>query len=316
MLDAGPSQKPRSREEAQMLARGHFQNQSALLRQFVAEHPDDPRAFDARMRLADIQAAVGNMDGLQAPVDEAMRLLAELEKTSQAPAEKRADAGFRRVSLYLQSMRGREIEMRQSIVDSARNFVSRYPGDRRGPRLLVEVATICDHDPKLKRDLLTEARGLSREEALNRRITDDLFRLGMLDKPFQLEFAAVQGGEFRLSDEEGKVVVIVFWSAESPHCLLWLPGFRRSLEELPQKNLRVVTVSLDENRRELLRTMKELQIEAWPTAFDGLGWESRFARPIGINSLPTVFVVDKSGVLRALNARDNADLWVRRLLRE
>jgi hypothetical protein len=39
-------------------------------------------------------------------------------------------------------------------------------------------------------------------------------------------------------------------------------------------------------------------------------------RSLGINALPTVFVVSKSGQLASLNARDNYDLVIRRLLRE
>jgi len=315
-MDAGPGKSPKTREEAQLQARTHFARHQALIEEFLAKYPNDPRAFDARLRLAAILAARGHMDNAPAQVDEAIRILAALEKLPGIPEASRADAGFRRASLYLQSLIGREYEMRGAIVDAARNFVGKYPGDRRGPRLLVEASTVCDSDPALKRKLLTEARDLSKEEALNRRIADDLVRLNLLDRPFRLNFPTIQGGTFRTEDQLGNVVVIVFWSAESPHCLLWMKGFRRAMEQLPKTSLRIATVSLDTNKKALLQRMNEFQIEAWPTSFDGLGWDSAVARPLGINSLPTTFVIDKKGVLRAINARDNHDLWVRRLLRE
>ncbi|MEI6033836.1 MAG: TlpA disulfide reductase family protein [Verrucomicrobiae bacterium] len=315
-LDAGPGKPPSTREAARLQARSHFSKHQKLIEGFLSRYPGDPRAFDARLRLAAILAAAGKMDNVQSQVDEAMRLLAGLEKSSGTPQEIRADAGFRRVSLYLQSLAGRENEMRGSIVEAARGFVAKFPGDRRGPRLLVEAATVCDSDPALKRELLSEARAQSKDEVLSRRISDDLSRLSLLDRPLHMKFPTLQGGSFDSDAESGNVVVIVFWSAESPHCLLWMQEFRRTLAKLPKDNLRVASVSLDTNKNVLVQRMKEFQIEAWPTDFDGRGWDNAIARPLGINSLPTVFVLDKSGVLRALNARDRCDLWIRRLQRE
>jgi hypothetical protein len=54
----------------------------------------------------------------------------------------------------------------------------------------------------------------------------------------------------------------------------------------------------------------------WPINFDGKGWENAVARPLGINALPTVWILDKRGILRTLNARDSYDYWIQRLERE
>ena len=315
-MDAGPSKKPTTREEAQILARTHLAKQKKLIEVFLAQYPSDPRAFDARLRLAAILAATGKMDNIPQQTDEAMRILTALEKSPDVPAEMRADAGFRRTSLFLQGTIGREVKMQESIVGTARNFVEKYPGDKRGPRLLVEAATVCDNDPVLKRQLLNEARSLSKEDELNHRIADDIVRLNHLDKPLDLKFSTVQGPAFDTAGQKGEVVVIVFWSAESPHCLMWMQSFRAALAKLPKVGLRVVTVSLDTSKKALAERMKEFQIADWPTNFDGNGWDNAIARPLGINALPTVFILDKSGVLRALNARDNFGTWITKLLKE
>ncbi|MFZ4776457.1 MAG: redoxin domain-containing protein [Terrimicrobiaceae bacterium] len=315
-MDAGPSKKPANRDEALMLARLHFAKNKKLIEEFLSKYPSDPRAFDARLRLAAILAATGKMDNLQVQIDDAMRILVALEKTPDVPQEKRADAGFRRVSLYLQSMIGRESEMRGSIVDAAENFVAKYPGDRRGPRLLVEASTVCDSDPELKKKLLNEARALSKEEALNHRIADDLVRINQLGKPLAMKFPTVQGGTFDVAALKGNVVVIVFWSAESPHSLMWMQTFRQAIDKIPSSGLQIATVSLDTNNKALAQRLKEFRMEDWPTNFDGRGWDNAIARPLGVNALPTVFIIDRTGVLRALNARDNYDYWIRKLLRE
>ena len=108
---------------------------------------------------------------------------------------------------------------------------------------------------------------------------------------------------------------MIFWSADSPHSLLWLRDFRTSWETLPKDRLRVVTVSLDQSRKVLQSRLRELRAN-WPTHFDGLGWRSPIARSFGINALPTVWILDTKGILRTINGRSNYETWIRQLLQE
>ena len=314
-LDAGPKKMPATRDEAALLARNHLLVQRKAIEQFLARYPGDPRRFDAKLRLARILAAEGKITKDASEVDEALRLLGELEKTPGVPRENLADAGFARASLLMQSQDGNAQSARETIIGSAQSFMSRYPGDRRGPRLLVEAATVCDDVPNQKRDLLEEALRVTDEEPLKRRIADDLRRLDLLGKPLDLKMTARSGGQIDLARLRGYVVVLIFWSVDSPHSLLWLRDFRSSWETLPRDQVRVVTVSLDENQKALDSRLRELRAD-WPTHFDGMGWRSPVARSLGINALPSVWILDKKGVLRTINARSSYETWIRQLLRE
>jgi hypothetical protein len=314
-LDAGPKKKPATRDGAVLLARNHLFIQRKAVEQFLARYPNDPHAFDAKLKLARILAAEGKMASDQGKVDEALRLLGELEKAPGVPRERLADAGFARASLSMQNQTGDTQRIRESIIWSARSFTVKYPGDRRGPRLLVEAATVCDDFPNQKRELLDEALRLTDEEPLKRRISDDLRRLDLLGKPLELKFAALDGGEINLAKFRGYVVVLIFWSADSPHSLLWLRDFRSAWETLPRDQVRVVTVSLDESKKALDGRLRELRAN-WPTHFDGMGWRSPVARSLGINALPSVWILDKRGILRTINARSNYETWIRQLSRE
>jgi len=55
---------------------------------------------------------------------------------------------------------------------------------------------------------------------------------------------------------------------------------------------------------------------SWPAYFDGKGWESPLARSLGINALPSVWILDKKGILRTFNAREGTTNWIQNLLRE
>jgi len=314
-LDAGPKKKPTNREEVTLLARAHLARQRQALTAFMARYPQDPHRFEAQLRLAALVAAEGKMNNSPSQVDKALTMLANLEKSPGVPRETQADAAFQHVALYMQSQIGSTNRMRESIIDAARSFTAKYPGDRRGPRLLVEVATLCDDVPNKKRDLLDEALRLTKEDALKHRIADDYKRLERLGRPLEFKVTSLQGPPIDLAALRGHVVVLVFWSAESPHCLLWLRNFRSQWEKLPKGNLRVITISLDTDRKSLDQRLSNLP-RSWPAYFDGKGWESPLARSLGINALPSVWILDKKGILRTFNAREGTTNWIQNLLRE
>jgi AhpC/TSA family protein len=314
-LDAGPKKKPATREEAALAARNHLHIQRKAIERFLLNHSGDARVFDAKLRLARVVAAEGKMSNDQARIDQALELFADLEKSTGVPREKLADAGFSRASFVMQSQQGGPERTRESIIRSAQNFTAKYPGDRRGPRLLVEAATVCDDVPNQKRELLEEALRLTDEEPLKRRITDDLRRVELLGKTLDLKMSSSAGSQIDLAELRGNVVVLIFWSSDSPHSLLWLRDFRSSWDTLPKDRLRVVTVSLDEGRAAFDSRFRELRAD-WPTHFDGLGWRGAIPRSLGINALPTVWMIDKRGVLRSINARANYETWIRQLLSE
>jgi hypothetical protein len=315
-MDAGPGTKPKNLQEARSVAKAHLAQQEKLVSDFLAKNPADPRTHEARMRLASLLATTSKMEGKQSQVDDAMRSLQLLEKDKSAPAAVRAESGFRRISLLMQSLQGQENERRRDLIAAARNFQARFPADRRSPRLLVEVATVCDNVPSLKRELLEEARGLSSEPALNQRIADDLTRLELLDNPLKLEFPTIQGRRFNLASQRGRIVLLIFWSSESLPSLLWIEGFRQALEKLPADKLVIATVCLDRDKTPVEEVLESLGISTWPTACDGEGWKSPLAREFGINALPTVFLFDQKGTLRAINAKSSYDSWIRKLLVE
>ena len=45
----------------------------------------------------------------------------------------------------------------------------------------------------------------------------------------------------------------------------------------------------------------------WPQHFDKGGWDNQFAVEFGVTSIPTQWLIDRQGNLRALNARHNLE---------
>lgn len=296
--------------KARAAMKERFTAQIAANEAFLREFPNDPNTYESRVRLAVAQARLGSLERDPRVVDAAVARLMTLEK--QAPDDtRRAEAMFRRISLQWQNLGSDPDQRRDRAVTSARIFAQEFPEDRRAPRLLAESASLCDNHPSQKRRLVEQAMALTKDEGLALRLRDDLKRLDQLGQPVDLEFTATDGSKVNLSSYRGKPVVLVFWAAESAPSLLWMRDFSAYVEGVP--GIKVIGVSLDQERRDLEGAMKTLRIN-WPVAFEGKGWESPIARRFGINAVPTVWLIDRQGRLQSLNARDNYQLAINGLL--
>ncbi|MEO6053976.1 MAG: TlpA disulfide reductase family protein [Chthoniobacterales bacterium] len=314
-FEKGPKQEAVSKEEMLRRVKLHLQTELQATKNFVKNYPSDPKVFEARIIQAGVLAALGKLQNDNKMTNDALTLYANLEKMPGLSPKLQSDVSFCRVSLYIQNVDQSVPQGRELILNSIENFKARYPTDPRTPRLLVEAASIYDDLPDKKRALILEAKELSKDEELNLRITDDMRRLDQLNKPVSIKLETIQGGEINTDALRGKVVAILFWAAESAHCQLWLKNFRGFSSKLSPNSVAIVTISLDTKRSNLKKIMDLYSIQ-WPTYFDGKGWETPIARQLGINALPTLWLLDKKGNLRTLNARDNYDIWIRTLQRE
>lgn len=312
-LDAGPRGEARDVETARALAAQHLDAQERALRAFMAAYPQDTHSFEARLRLARLLEIRGGFESSEKAKAEARHLLDELEKT--ATPEQRVEVDFARVTRLMRGAQRAPKERREQILAAARKFHAEHPGDRRAAVLLVEVATLFDNQPKLKASLLNDASVATMDEGLKRRIADDLRRLDLLGQPVPLAFTSVQGEAVKLEDFRGKPVLLVFFADFSPPATEAVAKLQRVLAEAPKGSVIALGVSLDAKRETLAELMKTRGL-SWPVAFDGKGWDSPLARALGINALPTVWLIDKRGRLRSLNALEGAAELIQQLANE
>lgn len=311
-MEKGPQTNPKNRQEAAQLTREHLLTHQRMLESFIADFPQDQRQFQARLRQAALIASRATLENDRLGLERAYRMLVDLERARNITREQAADAAFQRVSILFLQARGQEERMREMVVNASTNFHSRYPLDGRGPRLLVEAAGICDSVPRTKRALLETAARDTREEAVKARALDDLRRLDLLGQTFPLEFETTTGGRFSLQEQAGKVVVLIFWAADSPHSLYWMGEFLQQTEGLPPGHPVIASINLDTEKTSMREAVEDLQLRH-PIGFDGKGWEGTLVRSLGINALPMVWVFDKKGRLRSVSARDDYLSIIRRL---
>ncbi len=323
-LRQGPGQPTADApEEVVQRMRAHLAAQERALGEFITRYPDDPRRYEAEIEYAGVMSTLGASLSDRSRVEKSLQRLAALERSKSAPSKIRADAAFQRITTTMQTVNraaaerpGETARAKNTILESAQNFAATYPEDRRSARLLAEAATLLDDQPSRKRKALEQAQMLARDDATRQRIKDDLTRLALLGAQTDISFETLGGNRWSLDEQRGRVTVLAFWAGWSPPSVAWLAEFGKFARGLPGGRVAVATVSLDEKTSNARETMQKLGLSAWPTACFGDGWQDPLVRRLGINALPTVFVFDKEGRLRTLNARQGYESLIRQLVVE
>ena len=311
-LDAGPPGEPKTQEEARARALGHLEKQERALRAFLAGHAEDEHAFEARLRLSralQIRADFTNEEKLRT---EGRKLLDEIDRTA-TPAQ-RVEVDFARITALMRALRQPTREQREELLAAARKFQGDHPADRRVAALLAEVAGLFDMQPPVKLALLEDALPLAKDAELKSRIADDIRRARLFGQTFPLAGPTLQGRKADVEQFRGKPLLIVFFADFSPPSTAALASVQRAVADI-DGGVPVLGVSLDGKRETVATLLREMKV-AWPVIFDGKGWQSPSVRDLGINALPTVWLLDARGRLRSLNALEGTAAQVRQLLRE
>lgn len=142
-----------------------------------------------------------------------------------------------------------------------------------------------------------------------------LSRIGRLGKPLTLEFTAMDGRKVDLAAMRGKVVLIDCWATWCTFCVEGMPEVKAAYEKFQPQGFEIIGIDFDEEKAVATKYLSKEKIK-WPQYFDGKGWETKYGAEFQITSLPAMWLVDKKGVVRELNAHHNLEAKLRKLLRE
>lgn len=101
----------------------------------------------------------------------------------------------------------------------------------------------------------------------------------------------LDGKTVNLIDYNGKPLLLHFWASWCPFC-----KFEESSINNIQKDWSVLTVAFQSgDKTEVVKHMKERQIDSWPTIVDQ---DSRLAELFGVKGVPTSYIIDGNGNIR------------------
>lgn len=101
----------------------------------------------------------------------------------------------------------------------------------------------------------------------------------------------VHGGQVRLADFQGKVIVLNFWATWCAPCLAEIPQFNELAEEFKDREVQIVGLSLDNSPEEVRAFERKVP----------LNYPSLMSRPElvnwvgGLMGVPTTLILDQNG---------------------
>ncbi len=278
-----PEKRPESLEEAQKIFTAVNDALTAKAAAFEKNFPSDPRRWDIALRRIEFE---GIRRGLQLPMqmadDDIDAGLDHITTASDATPAIKSSAAFHRVSAAVQA--GDTVKFRTI----AREFLAAYPDFESAPMIKQQLDALDARD--------------ATEKALK-------------EKPLELKFTAVDGREIDLSAMKGKVVLIDFWATWCPPCVAEIPTVVATYEKLHAKGFEIVGISLDDDKEKLLAMTKAKNM-TWAQYFDGKAWEGEMPQKYGISSIPTMWLVNKKGMIVDTDAGTDLAAKVEKLLAE
>lgn len=137
---------------------------------------------------------------------------------------------------------------------------------------------------------------------------------------FRIVGECVDGSEFDADALSGKVVVVVFWTPRSAACLAELPGLIAAYDRHHREGLELVMVHSERGLRHVADFLARHPEASWPHLVDKEAVEKGLPHPLataaGVSTYPSIFLIDRQGVLRSTDALENLEPAVRALLKD
>ena len=291
---------------------------SGWLDGFIASYPDDQNRAQARghrLLVAVQLSELANRDYDQEQWTtelESLRQMGELTDSAHAMIEsvwirqRIRDAAVKGIT------RGRLHE----LADAALAFAKRHTRDGRAAGLAVTVGEMVQaHDEGRAEGLFKQAIKLTkkRDLSMENRAAQALAVLPFRHRPIDLEFKAADGTQIDFKELQGKVVVVDFWASWCPPCRDEAPELADLYRRYREQGMVVVGVSLDQDRKKMEAFARQSGMD-WAHYFDGRGWDNKLSRKFAIASIPTVWVIDRDGLLVDHDARGKLERIVPVLL--
>jgi len=109
-----------------------------------------------------------------------------------------------------------------------------------------------------------------------------------------LDFPDLSGDRVKLSDHQGKVVLVHIWATWCPPCVAEMPSMEGLYQKLPRDRFEILAVSIDARGEDAVAPFVERNRLTFPVLLDPDG---SIGVPYGITGVPESFIVDRDGVL-------------------
>jgi thiol-disulfide isomerase/thioredoxin len=134
-------------------------------------------------------------------------------------------------------------------------------------------------------------------------------RLSLKGKPMEVAGEKLQGKPLEWDKYRGKVVLVDFWATWCGPCRAEIPNMLKAYEGYSSKGFDVVAISLDDDREDLEKFVKDNKIP-WTVLYDHAAEkgdkDDSMSGKYGVFAIPEMMLVDKEGKVLARGVRGKA----------
>jgi thiol-disulfide isomerase/thioredoxin len=278
---------------------------------FITQYPDHAKLTEAKRqyaRMLDTAVKLGNT----ARTKEYDALQAERLQDPNTPEQERFNIRAQTLMKELEAVK-EESEQMVAYEKMARQLMKEFPKRPEPYQMLLSVAG--NTDEARARVLFKELAGDGVPAEIQAQAKTLAERFERVGQPLDIKFKSTTDQEVDLQSLKGKVVLVDFWATWCGPCVKEIPNVKATYEKLHAKGFEIVGISFDSDRKKLDDFVAKEKMP-WVQYFDGKGWGNELGKKFGINSIPAMWLVDKKGVLRELNARADLEKKVEKYLAE
>ena len=211
------------------------------------------------------------------------------------------------------------VEVQANWLKSLEQFVADYPQSEDAADAMLELAMAQEFAGKVADaqqwySKLADSHPDSQPGTI---AAGALRRFNLKGQPLTLKGPALGApGTIDIARYRGKVVAVMFWATWCIPCTEDLPQVQELYKQYRAEGFEVLGVNIDEDNAPIQQYIRQHRIE-WPSIHEPGGRQSGIAQQFGVITLPTTFLVDKSGkVVSAATTVDDLKKFVPELVKQ